>query len=56
MKEALTKAEAEALAEKLGRPITWAPVHHHGTPEGAWKQAATDSDGTNQVAPKGTRT
>jgi hypothetical protein len=56
MREALTKAEAEALAEKLGRPITWPAVHHHGSPEGVWQQKDAGSDGSNQVPAKGTHT
>lgn len=38
MRHALTRAEAIALQERLGRPITWAPRHHHGSPEGLLQQ------------------
>jgi len=56
MRPALTKKEAEALEAKLGRPITWAPVHHHGSTEGIWAQKDVGRDGSNQVPPKGRNT
>jgi hypothetical protein len=49
--EALTRAEAIALQDELDRPITWEPQHHHSG-DGVLRQKDTDSDGTNQVAPR----
>jgi len=55
VKHALTRAEAIALQERLGRPITWAPRHHHGSPEGLLQQKDSP-DGSNRVQPKGSGT
>lgn len=51
-KEAKTKKEVEAYMEEHGHPITWAPVHYHGNPEGALHQKDSP-DGANRVPPKG---
>ena len=55
MREALTRSQAIALQERLGRPITWKPRHHHGSPEGALAQKDSP-DGSNRVHPKASTT